>query len=109
MDDRDWLAQRFDAERPHLIAVAYRMLGSAPKPRTLCRRLGPSQPSRRERGGQSRRMADEAEGKRVVTAIEPTAQASLAPEMIRGLFAVASLDATRFLVVAQPRIPGASE
>ena len=25
---RDWLAQRFEAERPHLRAVAYRMLGS---------------------------------------------------------------------------------
>ena len=28
MDDRDWLAQRFDAERSHLVGVAYRMLGS---------------------------------------------------------------------------------
>src|SRR5712692_166040 len=28
MDQRDWLAQRFDEERPHLVAVAYRMLGS---------------------------------------------------------------------------------
>src|SRR5579863_1967961 len=28
MDTRDWLAQRFEAERPHLRAVAYRMLGS---------------------------------------------------------------------------------
>ena len=28
MDERDWLAQRFDAERPRLVAVAYRMLGS---------------------------------------------------------------------------------
>jgi len=28
MDERDWLAQRFDEERPHLVAVAYRMLGS---------------------------------------------------------------------------------
>jgi RNA polymerase sigma factor (sigma-70 family) len=27
-EDRDWLAQRFEAERPHLRAVAYRMLGS---------------------------------------------------------------------------------
>jgi len=27
-DDRDWLAERFEAERPHLRAVAYRMLGS---------------------------------------------------------------------------------
>ena len=28
-DDRDWLAERFEADRPHLRAVAYRMLGSA--------------------------------------------------------------------------------
>lgn len=28
MDERDWLAQRFDAERSHLVGVAYRMLGS---------------------------------------------------------------------------------
>jgi RNA polymerase sigma-70 factor (ECF subfamily) len=28
MDDRDWLTERFEATRPHLRAVAYRMLGS---------------------------------------------------------------------------------
>jgi RNA polymerase sigma factor (sigma-70 family) len=28
VDEREWLAQRFDDERPHLVAVAYRMLGS---------------------------------------------------------------------------------
>lgn len=28
MDEYDWLAERFEAERPHLRAVAYRMLGS---------------------------------------------------------------------------------
>src|ERR671930_1937545 len=28
MTDADWLAERFEAERPHLRAVAYRMLGS---------------------------------------------------------------------------------
>ncbi len=28
MDTRDWLAERFEAERPHLRAVAYRLLGS---------------------------------------------------------------------------------
>ena len=28
MDDRDWLAEEFEAARPHLRAVAYRMLGS---------------------------------------------------------------------------------
>jgi RNA polymerase sigma factor (sigma-70 family) len=29
MDERDWLAERFEANRPHLRAVAYRVLGSA--------------------------------------------------------------------------------
>jgi len=28
MDEHEWLAKQFDAERPHLRAVAYRMLGS---------------------------------------------------------------------------------
>ena len=28
MDDREWLAQQFEEHRPHLRAVAYRMLGS---------------------------------------------------------------------------------
>ncbi len=28
MDDHDWLAERFEANRAHLRAVAYRMLGS---------------------------------------------------------------------------------
>jgi RNA polymerase sigma factor (sigma-70 family) len=28
MNDRDWLAERFETHRPHLRAVAYRMLGS---------------------------------------------------------------------------------
>src|SRR5215211_864157 len=28
MDERDWLAQQFEEQRPHLRAVAYRMLGS---------------------------------------------------------------------------------
>src|ERR1700693_4162697 len=28
MDEHEWLAERFEAERPHLQAVAYRMLGS---------------------------------------------------------------------------------
>ena len=27
MDTHDWLAEKFEAERPHLRAVAYRMLG----------------------------------------------------------------------------------
>jgi RNA polymerase sigma-70 factor (ECF subfamily) len=29
MDERDWLAERFEQNRPHLRAMAYRMLGSA--------------------------------------------------------------------------------
>jgi hypothetical protein len=28
MDERDWLAERFDEHRSHVRAVAYRMLGS---------------------------------------------------------------------------------
>ena len=28
MDETDWLAERFEANRTHLRAVAYRMLGS---------------------------------------------------------------------------------
>ena len=31
MDEHDWLAAQFEAERPHLRAVAYRMLGSLPE------------------------------------------------------------------------------
>ena len=28
MDERDWIAERFEEQRPRLRAVAYRMLGS---------------------------------------------------------------------------------
>ena len=28
MDEQEWLAQQFEEQRPHLRAVAYRMLGS---------------------------------------------------------------------------------
>jgi RNA polymerase sigma-70 factor, ECF subfamily len=28
MDERNWLAEQFEGHRPHLRAVAYRMLGS---------------------------------------------------------------------------------
>ena len=31
MDEHDWLVERFEAERPHLQAIAYRMLGSLPE------------------------------------------------------------------------------
>ncbi|HEX2179779.1 MAG TPA: sigma-70 family RNA polymerase sigma factor, partial [Actinomycetota bacterium] len=30
MDDKQWLAERFEEHRPHLRAVAYRMLGALP-------------------------------------------------------------------------------
>ena len=31
MDEHDWLVERFEAERHHLQAMAYRMLGSLPE------------------------------------------------------------------------------
>ena len=31
MEERDWLANRFEEHRSHLRAVAYRMLGSVPE------------------------------------------------------------------------------
>src|SRR5258708_23855144 len=31
MEKNDWLAAQFEAQRPHLRAVAYRMLGSLPE------------------------------------------------------------------------------
>ncbi|GHO60597.1 hypothetical protein KSB_90720 [Ktedonobacter robiniae] len=31
MDEQDWLVKRFEAERPQLQAMAYRMLGSLPE------------------------------------------------------------------------------
>ena len=31
MDEQEWLAGRFEEHRPHLRAVAYRMLGSLPE------------------------------------------------------------------------------
>ena len=31
MDERDWLVERFEEHRPHLRAVAHRMLGGAPR------------------------------------------------------------------------------
>jgi hypothetical protein len=41
MEEHDWLAQRFEKERTHLRAVAYRMLGSlSPRPTTPYRRPG---------------------------------------------------------------------
>jgi hypothetical protein len=34
MDEREWLAEQFEAFRTHLRKVAYRMLGSVAKPTT---------------------------------------------------------------------------
>jgi len=31
MDEHDWLVEQFEAERPNLRAVAYRLLGSLPE------------------------------------------------------------------------------
>ena len=48
MDERDILAEQFEEHRPHLRAVAYRMLGSLSRGRR--RRAGgvaPAQPRRR--------------------------------------------------------------
>ena len=40
MSEHDWLAERFEENRTHLRAVAYRMLGSSARPTTRCRRPG---------------------------------------------------------------------
>lgn len=53
MDERDWLAERFEENRPHLRAVAYRMLGSLAEADDAVQKA-PPQPLRhgrdRERG-----------------------------------------------------------
>src|SRR5918995_4926736 len=40
MEEHEWLAQRFDAHRTHLRAVAYGMLGPSAKRTTPSRKLG---------------------------------------------------------------------
>ena len=40
MDEREWLAERFEEHRARLRAVAYRMLGSLGERTTRCRRRG---------------------------------------------------------------------
>jgi hypothetical protein len=40
VDDHDWLAERFEAQRGHLQAVAYRMLGSLSEADDACRSRG---------------------------------------------------------------------
>ena len=60
MQNHDLLAERFEANRTNLRAVAYRMLGSASEADDAVQeawlRL---QPSRRERDRQPRRVADD--------------------------------------------------
>ncbi len=46
MEERDWLAEQFEANRTHLRAVAYRMLGS----------LGEAPPLQAGRSMSSRRL-----------------------------------------------------
>ena len=60
MNDQDWLAERFEANRSHLRGVAYRMLGSADRGRR--RRPGgldPPEPDRHERRREPARVADD--------------------------------------------------
>lgn len=40
MEEREWLTERFQEHRPHLRAVAYRMLGSFPEADDGFRRHG---------------------------------------------------------------------
>ena len=40
MDEREWLTERFEQHRPHLRAVAYRMLGSVNEPTMPFKRHG---------------------------------------------------------------------
>ncbi len=55
MDEHDWLAAQFEAERPHLRAVAYRMLGD----RTLADDAVQESWLRHERRREPGRMADD--------------------------------------------------
>ena len=60
MDEHDWLAERFEEHRPHLRAVAYRMLGSLERGgRRRPGGLAPAQPLRHERGREPGRLADD--------------------------------------------------
>ena len=60
MDEHDWLAERFEANRAHLRAVAYRMLGSPSEADDAVQEcLAPAQPHRRERRREPGRLADD--------------------------------------------------
>ena len=58
MSEHDWLAERFEENRPHLRAVAYRMLGSASRGgRRGAGNLAAAQPCGHRRGGEPGRLA----------------------------------------------------
>ena len=60
MDEHDWLAERFEDNRTHLRAVAYRMLGSLERGgRRRPGSLAAAQPLRRQRRREPGRMADD--------------------------------------------------
>ena len=65
MDQQEWLAQHFEEQRPHLRAVAYRMLGSLSEADDAVQeawmRLSRADA---ERGREPRRMADDGRGAR---------------------------------------------
>jgi DNA-directed RNA polymerase specialized sigma24 family protein len=66
MDERDWLADRFQAHRPRLRAVAYRMLGSLSEADDAVQEAWLHvSPRRHGQRHQFRRMADDAGGARV--------------------------------------------
>jgi hypothetical protein len=60
MDERDWLAERFEEHRTHLRAVAYRMLGSLSEADdAVPGGVAAAQLHRRERARQPGRLADD--------------------------------------------------
>ena len=60
MDEHEWLAEQFEANRAHLRAVAYRMLGSLSEADDAVQEvLAPPQPLRHERRREPGRMADD--------------------------------------------------
>ena len=58
MNDQDWLAERFEANRSHLRGVAFRMLGSSVRRTTPSRGVDPPEPHRYERCRQPSGLVD---------------------------------------------------